>query len=95
MLVRQNSSKVVICCMDMLALCDSVVSCCSFCLTICMDGATGTEVKRALTSKEVMTSPGSSILPCSYWITCCVFLSRWGDWPTKGLMMWASSLATP
>ena len=51
MLVRQNSSRVVICCMDMLVLCGSVGSCCSLCLTICMDGATGTDVKRALTFK--------------------------------------------
>ena len=54
MLVRQNSSKVVICYMDMLVLCGSVVSCCNFCLAICMDGAAGPEVKTALTSKEVM-----------------------------------------
>ena len=32
------------------------VSCCSLCLTIWMDGCTGTEVKRALTSFEVMIS---------------------------------------
>ena len=38
-----------------------------------MDGAVGTEVKRALTSKEVITSPGSSLLPCSCWMKCCVF----------------------
>ena len=62
MLVRQNSSKVVICCIDMLVLCGSVGACCNFCLTICMDGATGADVKRTLTSKEVMTSPGSSLL---------------------------------
>ena len=66
-----------------------------FCLTICMDGATGTKVKRAFTSKEVITSPGSSLLPCNCWIKWCVFLRWWGDWSTKGLMMWASSLATP
>ena len=63
MLVRQNSSRVVICCMDKLFLCGSVESCCNFSLTISMNGATGTDVKRALTAKEVMTSPGSSLLP--------------------------------
>ena len=62
MLVRENSSSVVICCIDMLVLCGNVGSCCNFCLTICMDGAVSTEVKRALVSKEVMTSPGSSLL---------------------------------
>ena len=46
MLVSQNSCRVVICCMDMLVLCGSVGSCCSLFLTICMDGATGTDVKR-------------------------------------------------
>ena len=53
----------MICCMDMLVLCGSVEPCYNFSLTICMDGVTGTKVKRALTSKEVMTSPGSSLLP--------------------------------
>ena len=73
MLVRQNSSKVVICCMDMLVLFGSVVSCCNYYLTICMDCATGTEVNTALTSKEVMTSPGSSPLPCGCWISIVCF----------------------
>ena len=72
MVVRQNSSRVVICCIDMLVLCGTVGSCCNFCLTICMDGVTGTDVKRALISKEVMTSLSSSLLPC-------VFLRWWGD----------------
>ena len=48
----------------------------NFCLTICMDNATGTDVKSALTSKEVMTSSSSSLLPCSCWIKYCMFL-RW------------------
>ena len=65
MLDRQNSSRVVICCIDMLVLCGSVGFCCNFCLTTCMDGATGTDVKKAITSKEVMTFPGSSLLPCN------------------------------
>ena len=38
-------------------LCGRVLSCCSLCFTICTDGCTGTDVKRAFTSKEVMTSP--------------------------------------
>ena len=77
MLVRQNSSSVVIYCMDMLVLCGKFGSCSNFCLTIWVDGATGTDVKRALTSKEVMTSPGSSLLPCNCWIKCCVFFRWW------------------
>ena len=56
MLDRQNSSREVICWMDMLVLCGKVLSCCSLCLTIWMEGWTGTDVKRALTSKEVMVS---------------------------------------
>ena len=86
MLVRQNSSRVMVCCIDMLVLYGSVGSC-NFCLIICMDGVTGTDVKRALTSKEVMTSPGSSLLPCNSWMKCWVLLRWWGDWPTRGLMM--------
>ena len=56
--------------------------------------STGTEVKRALTSYDVITSPGSSLL---FWICLikCVFLMWLRDWPTKGLVMKASSLATP
>ena len=67
MLVRQSSSREVICGMDMLVLCGSVVSCCSLCLTICIAGWTGTEVNKAFMPKEVMTSPGSNFLPWS----CC------------------------
>ena len=52
--MRQNSSRDVICGMDMLVLCGRVLSCCSLCFTICMDGCTGTDVNRAFTSKEVM-----------------------------------------
>ena len=95
MLVRQNSSRVVICGMDMLVLCGRVLSCCNLCLTICMAGWTGTEVNKAFTSKEVMTSPDSNFLPWSCWMKCCVFLRWCGDWPTRGLMMCAISLATP
>ena len=74
MLVKQNSSREVICGMDMLDLYGSAVSCCSLCLTICIAGCTGTEVNRALTSKVVMTSPGSSFLPLSCCTKCWVFL---------------------
>ena len=47
--------------MDMEVLCGSVLSCCSLCLTIWMAGCTGTEVKRALTSYEVMICPASNL----------------------------------
>ena len=55
----------MICGIDMAVLCGRDVSCCSLFLTICMEGWTGTEVNRALTSKDVMTSPGCSFLSCS------------------------------
>ena len=42
MLVRQKSSRDVICGLDMLVLCGNVVSCCNLCLTICIAGRTGT-----------------------------------------------------
>ena len=95
MWVRQDSSRDVICGMDMLVLCQRVLSCCSLCFTIYMDGCTGTDVKMAFTSKEVMTSPGSNLLPWSCCIKYWVFLRWCGDWPTRGLMMCHSSLATP
>ena len=62
--MRQNSRREVIWGMDMAVLCGRVLSCCSLFLTICMAGWTGTEVKRALTSSEVMLSPVCSFLPC-------------------------------
>ena len=49
---------------DMAVLCGRVLSCCSLFLTMWMAGWTGTEVKRALTSNEVMLSPGCNLLPC-------------------------------
>ena len=72
---------------DMEVICGRVVSYCSLSLTIWMDGCTGTEVKRALTSYEVMICPVSNLLPCSCCMKCWVFLRWWGDWPTRGLMM--------
>ena len=65
MLVRQKSSREVICGIDMLVLCGRVLSCCNLCLTICMAGRTGTEVNKVFTSKEVMTSPSSNFLAWS------------------------------
>ena len=60
-----------------------------------MEGSTGTEVKRALTSNDVITSPGSNLLEWICWTKCCVFLRWWGNWATKGLMMYANSFTTP
>ena len=51
--------------MDMEVLCRRVLSCCNLCLTIWNDGCTCTEVKRALTSYEVMVSLVSNLLPWS------------------------------
>ena len=39
-------------------------------LMIFIDGATGADVKRAFTSNEVMTCPGSSLFPCSWCVKC-------------------------
>ena len=35
-----------------------------------MEGWTGTEVNKALTSKDVMTLPGCSFLSCIWWMKC-------------------------
>ena len=59
MFLRQNSRSVTICCMYMLVLMGSVGSWCNFCLTVLTEGSTGTEVKRALMSYDVITSHGS------------------------------------
>ena len=57
MFLRQNSGNVM-CCMDMMVLWGNVGSGSNFCFTILMEGSTGTEVKRVLTSHDVITSPG-------------------------------------
>ena len=46
----------------MLDLCGKVGSCAKFCWNMWIEGSTGTEVKRALTSKDIITSPGSNLL---------------------------------
>ena len=65
--LRQNFSNVTFCCVDMLVLWGSAGSWCSLCLTMLMEGSTKTEVKRVLTSYDVITSPGSSF---TFWICC-------------------------
>ena len=70
MFLRQNSSNVTICWMDMLVLKGSVGSLSNFCFTIWMEGSTGTEVKRALTSYDVIISPGSSFTFCMCLTKC-------------------------
>ena len=56
--------------MDIAVLCGRVLSCCNLLLTIWMAGWTGTEVNRALTSKEVMLSPGCKLFLCICWMKC-------------------------
>ena len=65
----------MICGVEMLVLCGSVVSCDNLCCAIWIEGSTGTDVKRAFTSSDVMVSPGSSLtcLMCS--TNCCVLLN--------------------
>ena len=95
MFLRQNSSSVMMFWMVMLVLWFIVGSCVNFCCTMCREGSIGTEVKRALTSEEVITSPGSSLAFWICWTKCSAFMRWWGDWPTEGLMMYASSFVTP
>ena len=94
MFLRQNSRRVTICWMGMLVICGRVGSCANLCWTIWMEGSTGTEMKRALTSKDVITSPGSSLLVWICWTKCCAF-EVVGDWPTRDLMMQASFFCHP
>ena len=76
MFLRPNSSNVMMCWIDMLVLWGNIGSWSNLCLTIVMKGSTGTEVNRALTSYNVITSPGSSFTFCMYCTKCWVFL-RW------------------
>ena len=76
MFLRQNSRSVTICWMDMLVFWGSVWSWCNFCLTMLIEGSRGIEVKRVLTSYDVITSPGSSY---TFWMCCtkCWVFLRW------------------
>ena len=79
MFLRQNSRSLTVCCMDMLVLWGSVGSCCSVCLTMFTEGSIGTEVKMALTSYDVIISPGSSFTFCMCCMKCWFFLRWCGD----------------
>ena len=46
----------------------------SFCLTMFIEGSTGTEVNKALTSYEEMTSPCSNVTCLIFCMKCWVFL---------------------
>ena len=81
MFLRQNSRRVTICWIDMLDLWGKMESCANFCWSVWMEGSAGTEVKRALTSNDVITSPGYNLLEWICWTKCCVFFRWWGDWP--------------
>ena len=61
MFLRQNSSRVIIWGIDIWAFCGSVGSCVGLCLTMLIEGSTGTDVKRAFTSYDVMTSTCSNL----------------------------------
>ena len=77
--LRPNSSSVTICCMDMLVLWGSSGSWCNLCLSMVMKGSSGTEVKRALTSYNIITSPGSSFTVWKFCTKYWVFLRWCGD----------------
>ena len=64
MFVRQKSSNVMMFWMDMLVLWYNVGSCSNFCCIVCMEGSTGTKMKRVLVSYDVITSPCSSLTFC-------------------------------
>ena len=66
--------------MDMLVLLGCAGSWCNLCLTMLIEGSTGTDVKRALTLYDVVSSHCSSFTFCICCTKCWVF-SRWcGDW---------------
>ena len=67
---RQNSSNVVMCCMDMEVLFCSCVPCCNICLMLEMAGSTRTDVKRAFTSLDVVHSYCPNLMDLM-WSTEC------------------------
>ena len=64
MFLSQNSSNMMMFWMDMLVLWCSMGSCVNICCTMCMEGSTTTEVKMALISYQVLTSPSLSLAFC-------------------------------
>ena len=57
---RQNSSNVVMCCMDIEVMLCSCEAYCSFCLMMEIVGCTGADMKRAFTSYYEMHYPCSN-----------------------------------
>ena len=84
----------MICSTFMVVLVWSSGSISNFFLMMVIADSIGTDVKSAETSYEVIHSVGLSVIP----LTCCtkspVFLIWCGDFPTNGLRILESSLAT-
>ena len=66
----------------------------NFFLMMVMAESIGTDVKSAETSYEVIHSVGCNMIPLTYCTKSPVFLMWCGDFPTKGLRILESSLAT-
>ena len=60
-----------------------------------MEGSTCTEMNRALTSYDVITSPGSSLFILDLLDKMLCNFEVVGDWPTKGLMMYYFLVSIP
>ena len=58
-------------------------------------GSMGTDVNRTDTSYELRHSPGARVMCLTCSTKSWVLFIWWGDLPTRGLRILASSLATP
>ena len=58
-------------------------------------GSMGTDVKRVDISKELRQSPGARVMCLTCSTKSWVLFMWWGDLPTRGFKILASSLATP
>ena len=69
-------------------------SSCNFCLMMEMARSTSTDLKRVFIWYDVIYSPSSNLMDLMCSKRCWMFLMWWGECPTSGLRMLASSLAT-
>ena len=94
-LCRQNPNDSIMFCTDnTVLLCNEVSSSSSPCM-ILSAGSTGTELNIAVTSYEQRHSPGWRVTLLTFSTKSLVLCTWYGDFPAKGLIMLARTLAIP
>ena len=93
MLLRQNSSKLVICLADMVVLRCKSLSSSSFLCMMAIAGFVDTDVNNASISYETMHSSFCDLMSLMLCMKSLVFFTLYDIFPTRGLKILDSSLA--